>query len=99
MAYYWYGLGCNSRYIETISDIDISILDKEVCRKYQESVTNAKGAKIPAPDHNTISNFRKDNSKAINVIILFNDGKGHFVDNPLNVIENYAGDEGIGFIN
>ena len=28
MAYYWYGLGSNSRYIETISDIDISILDE-----------------------------------------------------------------------
>ena len=50
MAYFWYGLGCNSRYIETISDIDISILNDEVYRKYQDSITNARGAKIPAPD-------------------------------------------------
>ena len=50
MAYYWYGLGSNSRYIETISDIDISILDEEVCRKYQDPITNSKGVKIAAPD-------------------------------------------------
>lgn len=50
MAYYWYGLGSNSRYIETISDIDISILDEEVYRKYQDTITNAKGVKITTPD-------------------------------------------------
>ena len=50
MAYYWYGLGSNSRYIETISDIDISILDEEVYKKYQESVINRRGVKIAAPD-------------------------------------------------
>ena len=50
MAYYWYGLGSNSRYIETISDIDISILDDEVYRKYQDPITNKRGVKIPAPD-------------------------------------------------
>ena len=43
MAYYWYGLGTNSRYIETISDIDVSILDENVFRKYQETITNQKG--------------------------------------------------------
>ena len=50
MAYYWYGLGSNSRYIDTISDIDISILDDEVYRKYLTSITNKRGVKIPAPD-------------------------------------------------
>ena len=50
MAYYWYGLGSNSRYIETISDIDISILDEEVYRKYQDAITNHRGIRIAAPD-------------------------------------------------
>jgi len=50
MAYYWYGLGSNSRYIETISDIDISILHEDVYRKYQDSITNQRGVKIAAPD-------------------------------------------------
>jgi len=50
MAYYWYGLGSNSRYIETISDIDISILDQEVYRKYQDPITSHKGVSIAAPD-------------------------------------------------
>ncbi len=50
MAYFWYGLQSNSRYIETISDIDISILDEEVHRKYQAPFKNEKGVKTPAPD-------------------------------------------------
>ncbi len=50
MAYYWYGLGSNIRYIETISDIDISILSEYIYRKYQDSITNQRGVNIPAPD-------------------------------------------------
>ena len=50
MAYFWYGLQSNSRYIETISDIDISILNEEVYKKYQAPFKSAKGVKIPAPD-------------------------------------------------
>ena len=50
MAYFWYGLQSNSRYIETISDIDISILDEKTFRKYQDSITNSKDVKIAAPD-------------------------------------------------
>lgn len=50
MAYYWYGLGSNSRYIETISDIDITILDDEVYRKYQDPIKNLRGVRIAAPD-------------------------------------------------
>jgi hypothetical protein len=50
MAYYWYGLGCNSRYIETISDIDISILKEDIIRKYQDPVIHQTGTRIAAPD-------------------------------------------------
>jgi hypothetical protein len=50
MAYFWYGLGCNSRYIETILDIDLSILTDDVYRKYQDPLINKKGIKIAAPD-------------------------------------------------
>lgn len=50
MAYLWYGLQCNSRYIETILDIDLSILDQQVYKKYQVSITNKNGLKIAAPD-------------------------------------------------
>ncbi|PWD98142.1 hypothetical protein [Marinilabilia rubra] len=50
MAYLWYGLGCNSRYIETIQDIDLSVLNKEAYLKYQVPVLNKNGVKIAAPD-------------------------------------------------
>ena len=50
MAYFWYGLQSNSRYIETISNIDISFLNEGILRKYQDSVTNSKGVRIAAPD-------------------------------------------------
>lgn len=50
MAYFWYGLGSNSRYIETILDIDISILSDDIYRKYQDPVINKNGIKIAAPD-------------------------------------------------
>jgi hypothetical protein len=50
MAYFWYGLGCNSRYIETILDIDLSILTDDVYRKYQDPLINEKGIRIAAPD-------------------------------------------------
>jgi hypothetical protein len=49
-AYYWYGLGCNSRYLTAILDVDISSLSTEVHQKYQQSVVTAKGAKVSAPD-------------------------------------------------
>lgn len=50
MAYFWYGLGCNSRYIETILDVDLRILNDDVYRKYKDSITNKQGVKIAAPD-------------------------------------------------
>jgi hypothetical protein len=49
-AYYWYGFGCNSRYLDTLADIDISSISGGDFEKYQETVTNEKGAKIAAPD-------------------------------------------------
>jgi hypothetical protein len=49
-AYYWYGLGCNSRYLTSLLDVDISSLPTEVHQKYQQTVITEKGVKIPAPD-------------------------------------------------
>jgi hypothetical protein len=50
MVYFCYGLGFNSRYIETISDIDTSFLKEDILRKYQDQLINQKGARIAAPD-------------------------------------------------
>ncbi|MBU1677232.1 hypothetical protein KKA85_15805, partial [bacterium] len=49
-AYYWYGHGCNSRYLNTLSDIEISSLTQDVYEKYQQPVITEKGQRIPAPD-------------------------------------------------
>jgi hypothetical protein len=49
-AYYWYGFGCNSRYLTTLMDVDISSLSTEVHQKYQQTVVTEKGVKISAPD-------------------------------------------------
>jgi hypothetical protein len=49
-AYYWYGYGCNSRYLNTLSDIDISTMSTDWFDKYQQPILTEKGRKIPAPD-------------------------------------------------
>jgi hypothetical protein len=49
-AYYWYGHGCNSRYLTTLMDVDISSLSTEIHQKYQQTVVTENGVKIPAPD-------------------------------------------------
>jgi hypothetical protein len=49
-AYYWYGLGCNSRYLNTLADIDINSLTSELYEKYQKPIVNAKGVRVAAPD-------------------------------------------------
>lgn len=49
-AYYWYGLGCNSRYLTAILDVDISSLSTEVHQKYQQTVVTPTGARVSAPD-------------------------------------------------
>lgn len=50
MAYYWYGLQTNSRYVNSISDIDLSSLSDEIFRKYKDPVMNKNGKRIAAPD-------------------------------------------------
>ncbi len=49
-AYYWYGSGCNSRYLDTVSDIDISVFSQEYFEKYQETILTGTGKKVAAPD-------------------------------------------------
>jgi len=49
-AYYWYGLKCNSRYFDIISDIDIQSIDKEMYQKYQKAIVTEKGVRVAAPD-------------------------------------------------
>jgi hypothetical protein len=49
-AYYWYGLGCNSRYLTTLLEVDISSLSTEAHQKYQQTVETSKGTKVAAPD-------------------------------------------------
>ena len=50
MAYYWYGHRCNSRYLETIADIDTSFISEGEVKIYQQTFVTQKGYKIPAPD-------------------------------------------------
>jgi len=49
-AYYWYGLKCNSRYLNTLSNIDITSLTTDVYEKYQQAIVTEKGVRIAAPD-------------------------------------------------
>jgi len=63
-AYYWYGLKCNSRYLNTLSDIDLSSLNVDVYQKYQQPIENAKGVRIAAPD------LRKDEQLELYTALL-----------------------------
>ena len=49
-AYYWYGFDCNSRYFNTLSDIDIKYLGNDNFEKYQNAIYTKKGNRIAAPD-------------------------------------------------
>ena len=49
-AYYWYGFDCNSRYFNTLSDIDIKYLGNDHFEKYQNAIYTKKGNRIAAPD-------------------------------------------------
>jgi hypothetical protein len=49
-AYYWYGLKCNSRYLNTLSNVDITSLTTDVYEKYQQAIVTEKGVRIAAPD-------------------------------------------------
>jgi hypothetical protein len=63
-AYYWYGLGCNSRYFNTLSDIDISSLSPHDYEKYQQPVITEKGVRIAAPD------LRKEEQLELYAVLL-----------------------------
>ena len=66
-AYYWYGYRCNSRYLHTLSDIDISSISTELFDKYQQTFIASNGQKIPAPD------LRKQNQlELISILISSN---------------------------
>jgi len=49
-AYYWYGLKCNNRYLNTLCDIDIDSLTTEIYEKYQQAIVTDKGVRVAAPD-------------------------------------------------
>ena len=49
-AYYWYGLKCNSGYLNTLCDIDISSLTTDIYEKYQQAIVTEKGVRVAAPD-------------------------------------------------
>jgi len=49
-AYYWYGLKCNSRYLNTLCDIDIHSLTTEIYEKYQQAIVTDNGVRVAAPD-------------------------------------------------
>ena len=42
-AYYWYGLKCNSRYFNTLADIDVNSLTTDDYKKYQQAIVTEKG--------------------------------------------------------
>jgi hypothetical protein len=48
-GYYWYGYGCNNRFLEAISDVDVSQLQANG-EKYTQSVVKETGKLISAPD-------------------------------------------------
>ena len=49
-AYYWYGLKCNSRYLNVLADIDIQTISTEVYQKYQKPIVTQTGVRVAAPD-------------------------------------------------
>ena len=63
-AYYWYGYSCNSRYLNTLCDIDLSSISTDMYDKYQQTIVTANGQKVPAPD------LRKQNQLALIAILI-----------------------------
>ncbi len=70
-AYYWYGHACNSRYLTTLADIDISSLSTEDFEKYQQTIITEKGLRIAAPD------LRKSEQLELYAILL---SSGYFAN-------------------
>jgi hypothetical protein len=58
-SYYWYGMECNNNMANSFALIDISSIADENNEKYTQTVINASGKKIAAPD------LRKDRQKAL----------------------------------
>jgi hypothetical protein len=48
-GYYWYGLGCNNRFFETLSEVDTSQLSNKQTF-YNQAILNERGKRIAAPD-------------------------------------------------
>lgn len=65
-AYYWYGLKCNSRYLNTLADIDINSLSTEVYEKYQQAIVTDMGVRVAAPD------LRKKEQLELYAVLLSN---------------------------
>ena len=62
---YWYGLGCNNRFLNTMADIDIDeILEQEVEKKMTKTIVTEKGQRIAAPD------IRKDHQDNLFKVLL-----------------------------
>lgn len=49
MGYYWYGHGCNNRFLEALSEVDVSQLQGQP-QQYTQSITTVKGKRVAAPD-------------------------------------------------
>jgi len=63
MGYYWYGLGCNNRFLEALSEVDVSQLEDKR-QKYCGAVITEKGKRIAAPD------LRQDKQLALITVLL-----------------------------
>jgi len=48
-GYYWYGHGCNNRFLEALSEVDSSQLN-DTSTKYTQTLITEKGKRIAAPD-------------------------------------------------
>ena len=48
-GYYWYGHGCNNRFLEALSEVDSSLLN-DTSTKYTQTLITEKGKRIAAPD-------------------------------------------------
>ncbi len=57
-GYYWYGHGCNNRFFEALSEVDISQLNFNA-QKYKQPIVTIKGKRVAAPD------LRQDKQQAL----------------------------------
>jgi hypothetical protein len=62
-GYYWYGIKCNNRFFETLSEVDTSQLTGKQSF-YNKAIVNEKGKRISAPD------LRDDRQFALVALLL-----------------------------